>query len=111
MKISFLKPLKIIKILNNSKSGQKKQKFCFKKVFVLLKYHKLLTFLVKKPKKKNHAFLGDFIWNHTHAKEQEVDNKNKPKTMLGMKITVNFDTSISTPVAVVTEEPKTSVLL
>ena len=31
--------------------------------------------------------------------------------MLGMKITVNFDTSILTPVAVVTKEPKTSVLL
>ena len=28
-----------------------------------------------------------------------------------MKITVNFDTSILTPVAVVTKEPKTSVLL
>ena len=31
--------------------------------------------------------------------------------MLGMKITVNFDTSILTPVAVVTKEPKTIVLL
>ena len=42
-----------------------------------------------------------------HAKEQEyVDNENKPKIILGMKITVNFDTSISIPVKVVTEEPK-----
>ena len=31
-----------------------------------------------------------------HAKEQEVDNENKPKIMLGMKITVNYDTFIST---------------
>ena len=46
-----------------------------------------------------------------HAKEKEVDNENKPKIMLGMKITVNYDTFISTPVAVVTKEPKTSVLL
>ena len=47
-----------------------------------------------------------------HAKEQElVDNENKPEIMLGMNITVNFDTSILTPVAVVTKEPKTSALL
>ena len=38
-----------------------------------------------------------------HLKEEEVNNKNKPKIMVGMKITLNFDTSISTPVAVVTE--------
>ena len=31
--------------------------------------------------------------------------------MLGMKITVTFDTYILTPVAVVTKEPKTSLLL
>ena len=31
--------------------------------------------------------------------------------MLGMKITVTFDTSILTPVAVVTKEPTTSILL
>ena len=38
-----------------------------------------------------------------HAKEQElVDNENKPKILLGMKIAVHFDTSILTPVAVVT---------
>ena len=47
-----------------------------------------------------------------NAKEQEkVDNENKPKIMLGMKIPVNFDTSILTPVAVVNKEPNTSVQL
>ena len=46
-----------------------------------------------------------------HAKEQEVDNEHKLKIMLGMKITVNFDTSISTQVAVGSKEPETSVLL
>ena len=47
-----------------------------------------------------------------HAKEQEyVDNENKPTIMLGMKITVNCDTYILISVAVVTEEPKTRVLL
>ena len=41
-----------------------------------------------------------------HAKEQElVNNENKPQ------IPVNIDTSFLTPVAVVTKEPKTSVLL
>ena len=33
-------------------------------MFLLLKYQKLLIFLVKNPKKKNHVFLGAFIWNH-----------------------------------------------
>ena len=47
-----------------------------------------------------------------NAKEQEkVENENKPKIMLGMKIPVNFDTSILTPVAVVSKEPNTSVQL
>ena len=47
-----------------------------------------------------------------HSKEQElVDNENKPKIMLGMKIAVHFDTSILTPVAVVTKKTKTSLLL
>ena len=40
-----------------------------------------------------------------HAKEQEIDNELKPKIMLGMKITVNFDTFISTPVAVYCCDP------
>ena len=62
MKISFLKPSKIIKILNNSKSGQKSQKFCLKKLFLLLKYHRFFAFLVHK--KNCYVFLGDFIWNH-----------------------------------------------
>ena len=47
-----------------------------------------------------------------HAKEQKyLDNENKPTIMLGIKITVNYDTSILIPVAVVTEEPTTGELL
>ena len=44
---------KIKTSLKNSKSGQKKTKIWFLKMFfLLLKYQKLLTFLVKNPKKK-----------------------------------------------------------
>ena len=47
-----------------------------------------------------------------HAQKQEyIDNESKPKTILGMKIIVNLDTYILTPVEVVTKEPKTRVLL
>ena len=47
-----------------------------------------------------------------HAKKQEyIDNESKPKIILGMKIIVNLDTYILTPVEVVTKEPKTRVLL
>ena len=34
------------------------------KMFLLLKYQKLLTFFVKNPKKTFHVLLGAFIWNH-----------------------------------------------
>ena len=42
-------------------------------------------------------------WNT--PKKQKVESENKPKIMFGKKITVKFDTSILTPVAVVTKEP------
>ena len=57
----FQKLKKIKKSSTNSKSGRNNQNFV-KKTFLLLKYQKLLTFLVKK---NNHNFfLGAFIWNH-----------------------------------------------
>ena len=37
-------------------------------MFLLLKYQKLLTFLVKNPKKNCHVFLRAFIWNHPYVK-------------------------------------------
>ena len=36
---------------------------------LLLEYQKLLTFLVKNPK-KNHVFLGAFTWNHPVSKTE-----------------------------------------
>ena len=36
-------------------------------MFLLLKYQKLLTFLVKNPKKNCHVFLRAFIWNHPYT--------------------------------------------
>ena len=56
MNISFLKPSQIRKSLKNSKSGQKEPKNSLQKVFLLLKYQKLLTFLVKNPKRKIFMF-------------------------------------------------------
>ena len=49
-------------------------------------------------------------WNTLKNKNKEI-NTNNLEIILGMKITVSFDTSILTPVSVVTKEPKTSVLL
>ena len=37
------------------------------KMFLLLKYQKLLTFLVKNPKQYCHVFLSAFIWNHPYT--------------------------------------------
>ena len=55
MKISFLKTKKKIVPKNQN---------VVLKTFLLLKYQKLLTFLVKNPNKNRHDFLGAFTWNH-----------------------------------------------
>ena len=67
MKISFLKTSKTKQKKNLEKKFLKWSKIpksVFKKMFLLLKYQKLLTFLVKYPPKKLSCFLGAFIWNH-----------------------------------------------
>ena len=68
LKISFLKPSKILKTLTILKVVKNNQNFV-KKRFLLLKYPKLLTFIGQKIQQKNcHVFLGAFIWNHPWGK-------------------------------------------
>ena len=42
-------------------------------MFLLLKYQKLLTFLVKNPTKKLSYFLGAFIWNNPKTMTIQIE--------------------------------------
>ena len=52
------------------------QNLVLKNVFIT-KISKTFDFFGQKSKKKNHVFLGAFIWNHPYIKHIEIENKSK----------------------------------